>query len=415
MPQSDRRVMDGPPAPPRLGPRPLGLHLANQMATLLSSRAALPFSNEGSPPWKPGAMAPSGPLREHLAAVDPEAFAGAVEAESRRRIGDLLRGIQTYRRHPYRRPVDDRPVVWTSGTTRLVDYGDGGGAPVLLVPSLVNRAYILDLTDRRSLARYLAGRGLRPYLLDWGAPGVAEAGFSLSDYVARLEEALEVAASASGRAVGVVGYCMGGLLALALAARRPQRVAGLALLATPWDFHAGAHHRQVLDALAPQLAHAIAEIGLLPVDVLQAVFASLNPTLVDRKFRAFAALDPRSRRAADFVALEDWVNDGVPLVGRVAGECLFGWYGANQPARGEWQVSGRPVRPEEVRVPALVLVPENDRLVPPQSALAVASRLPFAKHRVLPAGHIGMVSGRRAKTLVYGPLAKWLGACCTAT
>lgn len=404
----------GRPAP-RLGPRPLGLHLANQLSILLNSRAGLPPLKAGSPPWNLPAQPAAAQLRDELAGVDPEGFAAALDAESRRRIATFLHGIRLYRAHPYRRPPSEAPVAWRAGTTKVLRYGGEGGAPVLLVPSLVNRAYILDLSERRSLARYLAGRGLRPYLVDWDEPGEVEAGYDLGDYIARLESALEAVAAENRRGVGVVGYCMGGLLALALAARRPDKVAALALLATPWDFHAGGNHALVIRAMAPQLSAAIAAVGHLPVDVLQAFFTSVDPTLADRKYRGFAALSPRSRRAEDFVVLEDWVNDGVPLAARVATDCLFGWYGANQPACGEWRVGGTPVRPEDVRAPALVLVPEKDRLVPPQSALAIARTLPAARHRLLPVGHIGMISGRRATTLVYGPLSKWLGACCSAT
>jgi polyhydroxyalkanoate synthase len=90
------------------------------------------------------------------------------------------------------------------------------------------------------MLRHLAVNGTRVLLLDWGWPGEAERHFSLTDYIAgRLERALtSPAMMALGPAV-LVGYCMGGLLALAEALRRPDRVRALALLATPWDFAAG--------------------------------------------------------------------------------------------------------------------------------------------------------------------------------
>jgi len=62
-----------------------------------------------------------------------------------------------------------------------------------------------------------------------------------------------------------------------------------------------------------------------------------------RKFLAFARMDPTHPKAAAFVALEDWLNDGVPLAAPVARECLAGWYGANTPATGQWRVAGKVV------------------------------------------------------------------------
>jgi len=90
----------------------------------------------------------------------------------------------------------------------------------MFVPSLVNRGYILDLAEHHSLLRYLCQRGLRPLLVDWGAPGTLETGFSLNDYIGdRLTRALQaahdlddrpvalaVSAGLSLRAFGLLGF-----------------------------------------------------------------------------------------------------------------------------------------------------------------------------------------------------------------
>src|SRR6185312_6318037 len=133
---------------------------------------------------------------------------------------------------------------------------------------------------------------------------------------------------------------MGGNLAVALAQIAPAQVTALALLATPWNFFApmGAPH-PVLAALRPALEAMLEVLGELPIDVLQMLVFSLDPTQSGVKFRNFAALDPASDAARRFVALEDWANDGVTLAGPVARECLFGWYGENTPAAGRWRVA----------------------------------------------------------------------------
>ncbi|MCH9053184.1 MAG: 30S ribosomal protein S11 [Proteobacteria bacterium] len=198
------------------------------------------------------------------------------------------------------------------------------------------------------------------------------------------------------------------------AGQAAERVAALALMGTPWDFHAGQTGKtRLLRAMAPQLAMMMEHLGVLPVDVLQAMFMSLDPYLTPRKFQRFAALDGRSEKARHFVVLEDWLNDGVPLAGPVAHECLVGWYVENRPARGAWRIAGRPVLPAEVRAPCLVMIPGRDHIVPPASAAPLADALPRAERRVVGAGHIGMVAGGRAATILYGPLARWLTAAMT--
>jgi poly(3-hydroxyalkanoate) synthetase len=196
---------------------------------------------------------------------------------------------------------------------------------------------------------------------------------------------------------------------LALAVRKPVQVAALALLATPWDFHAAMIGPvRMLKAMAPGLNLMINQLGQLPIDVIQALFASLTPYSTATKFNRFAGLDPTSDRAQNFVALEDWLNDGVPLTGPVARECLDGWYGDNTPFLGEWRVSGSPVRGGEVRSPTLLVIPEQDHIVPPGSATALAKTIPGALTKSIAAGHIGMMTGSRAKAGLYQPLTKWL-------
>ena len=377
----------------------------------LSSLAALPLSRSGSLSWRHADRAQASALQEALARAEPEALARALGAEAAGRIGTFLAGIEGYRAHPYRRRLEDPPTLWQDGTTRVLAFGgDAVGAPVLLVPSLINRAYILDLTAQRSFARYLRERGLRPYLLDWGAPGGDEREFGLNDYIlGRLAPALEAVHHDAGRPVVLAGYCMGGTMVLPLAPRKD--VAALVLLATPWDFWAdGRHQAQLIAAHLPGLTALIDGLGQLPPDALQAMFAALDPLLAARKFSAFAALPPASAAARNFVALEDWLNDAVPLTGPVASACLEDWYRANAPARGVWQVGGEPVRPERVTCPALNVVPARDRIVPPASAEALGEALPDVETWRPPLGHIGMMASPRAKRLLWRKLADWIAA-----
>ncbi len=405
-PWADRRQ-----ARPRLGPRPLPLHLGLAMAQLTASSAALPISSAGWSGWKPHLADRAAALAPELAAANPEALGRAVAVEGLRRLDRLLTGIERYRHHPWRRDVADPPPAWREGSTVLLDYG-GAGPPVLFVPSLINRAYILDLTARHSLLRWLAGQGLNPWLVDWGTPGEAERRFGLDEYVAgRLTRAFDAVAAQTGQPVAVAGYCMGGLLALALALARRDAVSGLALLATPWDFHAGDGARaRALVASMPLLEPQLALFGVLPVDWLQTLFAGLDPLGIQRKFESFAAMDPDSARAATFVALEDWLNDGVPLAAPVARECILGWYGENRPARRAWRIGGAIVDPGAWPGPALALIPASDRIVPPGSAIALADALPHCRTISPGAGHIGMIVGSGMMDAVWRPLAQWLVA-----
>ncbi|MBW6396766.1 alpha/beta fold hydrolase [Roseomonas sp. HJA6] len=401
----------------RRGPRPLPLHLGLAGMRAMAAASSLPATpwpsawpnSSAAWPISKAGQAERDRILGALAAGGhgPEAFGKAVLTRLARADRALIAGMAAYRRHPWTREMADPPVLWSEGGSRLLDFG-GEGPAVLFVPSLVNRAYVLDLTPERSLMRWLPGQGFRTLLLDWGWPGEAERNFTLTDYVAgRLERALMAAPGP----VVLAGYCMGGLLALAAALRRPDRVHALALLATPWDFHAGPdgpRRARTAAALLPGLDALMEPTGALPVDAIQSLFAMLDPYGVAQKFRAFARLRPDSERASLFVALEDWLNDGVPLPAPIARQCLGGWYGRNEPGRLVWRIAGQIIDPAAWAGPVFTAMPERDRIVPPASAMAAALRFRQGDVHVAAGGHIGMVAGTGAESALWQPMTSWL-------
>ncbi len=320
-------------------------------------------------------------------------------------------GVTAYQSHPHQRVVSP-PHKWTESTVApVLRYGDKtDGAPVLVVPSLINKSYVLDLFEDRSFMRHLAARGLTPYLLDWTDDSVFRADATIDDYISDvLVPVLQDLKQMHGQPAAMVGYCMGGTLATAPPVLRPDLVSALVLLAAPWDFHQDSDGlRHWLGLAKPSLEATLKSLGQAPVDLLQALFAGLDPTLTGRKFRSFAEMDQDSDQAKRFVVLEDWLNDGVALAGPVARSCLLDWYLENDPKEGRWQVNGTVVASEKIKCPTLAVIPARDRIVPPKSAESLASLVPGAIVQSVALGHIGMMTGRRAVQEVYDPVSDWI-------
>lgn len=403
-------------APDRRGrPSPLLLHLAAAAASAGQAVALAPLAHDPRFPWRPDFAAQGARAGRALAETGAHGPLAAA-AEAAKRLKDMITGIERWQTHPHVRRLPDPPALWRAGAARLLDYRPEGGPAVLVVPSLVNRAQVLDLHLQRSLLRWLAAKGLRPLLLDWGDPGPEERGFDLSAYWRdRLIPAARAARAAAGP-LATLGYCMGGAFAAALAQHRPDLCRRLVLIGAPWDFARldgfGAALAQLAARGDPAGAAARIEalgraFGAVPTDALQLAFALIDPTLAQRKFRRFAHL-PEGLDAELFVATEDWLNHGPPLAAPSARDLTLHWYAENRPVRGLWRLDGAPVGPAAIRVPVLAFCSRTDRIAPPACAEPLPRAIPGARIQRPAAGHVGMIVGGRARTEVWTPLAEFL-------
>lgn len=308
-----------------------------------------------------------------------------------------LEGLATYEQAKRAGGRPERPAIVTIGPASLRDCG-GGGAPAVLVPSLINPPGVLDLDKQVSLASAVAGMGRRALLLDWGK--AAERGdLDLGGHVSEL---LVPLLGGLGERPALVGYCLGGTMAIAAANFVPaERVA---TLAAPWSFSAyPADSRQSLRQLWDSAKPAAEQLGALPMEVLQGAFWSLDPLRTVAKFARFAEREPGSEQARRFVALEDWANEGEPLPFPAARELIEDLFGADLPGRGEWKVDGRQIG-DRLDCPELHITASADRITP-------ATAAPAGETVQLDSGHVGMVVGS-ARSQLHSALAKFLAAPC---
>lgn len=396
---------------PPLNALPMQLMLA--MGTWLTSPSALQCVKSASQPWKQ--LAAKNNL--HLSAAELAELNNAVLAEAKNRSSELLTGILRYLEAPYERKGAEPPAIWKKGNARLLDYGKTEAADssvVLFIPSLINRYYILDLDEERSMLRYFSTQGCYPLMLDWETPGKLEKEFNVEQYITELLlPAIEFVYQTTGKPVSLVGYCMGGVLALAAAQLKPKQVGALALLATPWDFHCKTFAPFVVDERwHKQIATLLASQETLPAEVIQSLFYWTDPWVFENKFRRFAELAKNNHAAHEFVALEHWVNDGVPMTAGVAQDCLIGWAQQNQLYGGQWTVDGKKIDPAKIKQPTFIAIPQNDHVVPHDCAMPLADAMPKAKILYPGAGHVGMIVGRQAKKELWQPLVGWITRHC---
>lgn len=336
------------------------------------------------------------------------------------RIESMLLGIQRYQNHNFVPSRPQRPICWQQGevTLRIIPdcIPDGSRPILLLIPSMINRGYILDLMEGRSLMAYIQGHGFCPVLLEWGESTADDAQHTIAGAIhKRLLEAINYLVQERGGPIHALGYCMGGTMLAGALSLKPSSFASAVLMAAPWDFHAGSGSllRQV-QFWSPSAFPVIAEKGRMDVDWMQMLFASLDPDLTAQKFMRFAGMQNDTEKERMFIAVEDWLNDGVDLPGGVAIECLQGWFLENTPACGQWRLGDKVVRPSDHDRPVLVIASSGDRLVEKDTAAAYARQAKRADILDPCCGHIGMIASRRGIDDLWWPVVKWLHAHCAA-
>jgi polyhydroxyalkanoate synthase subunit PhaC len=329
-----------------------------------------------------------------------------------------LAGVRRYQQSGYVRPLCVFPVAWHSNNVRCVEVEENIMTPldvdaptVLLIPSLINRYYILDLTEELSLARALRRSGIRTYLLDWSEPTDDDAMMDSGDYVTRyLQPLLAWLHQKNGQPITVIGHCIGGLLALALTLLSPSQVKRLGLLATPWDF---SHHPFPMK----QWANASYMMGygwehekasLFSGEYFSWLFYLADPVKFEEKYRYFLMLEEGSPAYERFIAVEHWVNDTVPLAKGVARNCLVDWARDNLTMQGGWRVQGEAINPANLQCPVFIAAPSHDRIVPCESARALAEVIPHGELIIPPSGHIGMIIGSKRNEVLLNPLIEWV-------
>lgn len=269
---------------------------------------------------------------------------------------------------------------------------------MVFVPSLINPSSILDLDEDNSMLRWLSMQGLRPLLVDWGTPDSGDRSLDLGGHVT---DVLQVLLRNLGVPYHLVGYCLGGTIAVASAAL--ANPLSLTLIATPWDFGGfGDDALETLQTLWENAQPTVDMLGLLPVEVLQIAFWLLDPERTVAKYERFGTLPAGSAEARAFISVEDWANGGAPLTQAAAREIVDDLFTANLPGTGRWEVGGQRIDPAAITCPIRQIISTTDRIVPAASAMPGSDRLELAL------GHVGMIVGSRARQAVWQPLAQCL-------
>lgn len=306
-------------------------------------------------------------------------------------------------------PRDTRLRDGTASLYRFRAPGETHGLPLLLVPSMINRWYILDLRRGASVAEALVEAGLDVWLLDWGIPNDEDRYLTWDAIVARLGRMVRRVKRETGAPrIGVLGYCMGATLASIWTALNPGEVAAFANLAGPIDFSNAGMLGELVDArwFDPR---AITAPGNLPAPQMQTGFVTLRPTAQIGKWVTLADRWQDTEKREAFEALEAWASDNIPFPASAYVTYIEELYQQNRLYTDEHWVDGRRVMLSDIKCPVFTIGTDRDTICPPKAACALNEKASSAVSDTLivPGGHVGAVVGSRASKQLYPAISEW--------
>ncbi|HXY95748.1 MAG TPA: alpha/beta fold hydrolase [Steroidobacteraceae bacterium] len=240
--------------------------------------------------------------------------------------------------------------------------------PVLITPAWIMKYYILDLSPRNSLVRFLVEKGHTVFMISWKNPDATDRELGLEDYVQLgfLDALAEVRRIVPDHKVHAVGYCIGGtLLAIAaarLAVAHDHSLASVTLFAAQADFsEPGELSVFITPSQISMLEAMMDKTGVLESERMGAAFALLRSR--DLMWGPAVAQYVRGERP-EINDLMAWNADGTRMPCRMHGEYLERLYLKNELANGTFTLAGQPVDLKKVHLPMFVVGTETDHVAP---------------------------------------------------
>lgn len=291
--------------------------------------------------------------------------------------------------------------------------------PTLLVPPLAAPTDCFDLHRDCSLAGHLLAEGHATYLLDYGTIGFGERDLGLEYWI---DEVLPSAVGnviddAGGGAVQLVGWSLGGILALmAVAAHQELPVRTVTVVGSPFDIRNMPLARLLtpfLDPAGGAVGSAIYKtLGTVPAPIVKRAFQLTSwDRYVTKPAAVLANLHDRDA-LAQMEAVDHFIDNMIGYPGRSVAQLYHRALRSGELAEGRLTLArDRVITLEDVHQPVLVFGSDSDVLAPAPVVFHVADLLPHAHEvrlRKVPGGHLGMLAGRSAVTTTWVELDRFL-------
>ena len=318
-----------------------------------------------------------------------------IEASTQQRLLEFNTGIKLLQSQYYSVPSRSHKKIWSLSVASLYEYAVSAEDYVILcVPSIINKSHIFDLSPSRSMIAFMKAQKKQCYLLHWDSPKTSHLHFS--DYILLLEEAITALFAKTKKPILLIGYCLGGILCLAAAHSKQPALMGLCLMAMPWNFHVPEWQKETasqwIHSIIALLQKNISHSSIIKAEIIQSVIYAVYFEQIKKKFTSLYQRRDQPEKIQQFLAIEDWLNDGIDMTASVAMDLAQQFFIENQTHLGAWKHRNQTIIPHQIALPQLHFISQNDRVVPPKSSLSATLQNPYATTIFANTGHTGIAT-----------------------
>jgi polyhydroxyalkanoate synthase len=322
----------------------------------------------------------------------------------------LVRGGVADLRHMPRAIIDEGPQRTVFRYHRL-EGTKPRGVPLLMVPPLAAPSVCFDLRRGCSIAEHELNLGRDLYLVDYGEIAFSDRDLGLEHWFREVipEAILTVASDSGADGVDILGWCLGGIMALlAVAERQDLPVRSIAMVASPFDFTQVpliAPLRPIVNlagGAAPSAVYRV--LGGAPAPIVKRAYqlAGIDKYLT-KPVAVMQNLDDRDF-LAQLEAVDRFMDGMLAYPGRTFGQLYHRFFRTNDLAAGHLEVDGGRIELADVRQPVLSVAGRGDGIAPTPAVHHVADLLTGSagvRLETAPGGHLGVLTGRAARSTTW--------------
>ena len=247
--------------------------------------------------------------------------------------------------------------------------------PILILPAWIMKYYILDLSPNNSLVKWLVEQGHTVFMVSWRNPDEKDRDLGMDDYYRQGAMAAidEVSKRVPKTKIHLMGYCLGGTLAMitaaAMARDHDDRLQSLTLLAAQGDFtKAGELMLFITESEISFLKNMMWEKGYLDPKHMAGSFQMLRSYDLIWSKMIDDYMTGTQRGMIDLLA---WNADATRMPYKMHTEYLEKLFLHNEFAEGHFHIEDEIVAPRNIQLPIFAVSPEKDHIAPWESVYKI--------------------------------------------